>query len=499
MEFIKAIHESLSKHANNNALCINNIFYSYKDFNIEVSKIRIAIQNTIKDSEKLIGLVANDDMQTYAAIIAFWIEGKAYLPINPEHPKSRNQTIINSTEVKYIYDSTKKINFNNVNQISDQQISETKFNLSLKPVKKNDLAYIIFTSGSTGTPKGVPITYNNLNEYINAINYSNEFKLEKEDKCLQMFELTFDFSVVSYIFPLLAGACIYTVPRNSIKYFYIYKLIQKHSLTVLSLVPSIIHYLRPYFSEINAPQVRYCSFGGGALYNNIIDDWHKCLPNSKIFNYYGPTENTIYSSYYTINKDCTLNKTYNDIISIGKPLNNTTYIIIDGTNNEVNEGETGELALSSGQLTPGYWRNKEKNRESFFLKKVNNKTLRFYKTGDLCFKDKTGNYMYIGRIDFQVKIRGFRIELSEVEFHAKAKSTKKVNMVALDVYNKLGNAELGLAIESEPFETKGIFEYMKSKMPSYMIPMHVKFIKEFPHSINGKINRKELKKHFNIN
>ena len=83
--------------------------------------------------------------------------------------------------------------------------------------------------------------------------------------------------------------------------------------------------------------------------------------------------------------------------------------------------------------------------------------------------------------------------------HAKAKSEKKVNMVALDITNKLGNAELGLAIESEEFDTTEIFEHMKSKMPDYMIPMHVRFVKEFPHSINGKINRKELKTYFNIN
>ena len=98
MEFIKTIQESLSKHIKNNAFCINTIFYTYSDFSIEVSKIRTAIQNTIEDSEKIIGLVANDDIKTYAAIIAFWFEGKAYIPINPEDPKNRNQTILNATE-----------------------------------------------------------------------------------------------------------------------------------------------------------------------------------------------------------------------------------------------------------------------------------------------------------------------------------------------------------------------------------------------------------------
>jgi D-alanine--poly(phosphoribitol) ligase subunit 1 len=104
----------------------------------------------------------------------------------------------------------------------------------------------------------------------------------------------------------------------------------------------------------------------------------------------------------------------------------------------------------------------------------------------------------VGRSDFQVKIRGYRVELSEIEYHAKSVSPKKANMVAIDIENNLGNSELGLVIESEPFETVEIMEYMKTKLPNYMIPMHIRFINEFPHSINGKIDRTALRKQFNL-
>ncbi|WP_341215358.1 AMP-binding protein [uncultured Wocania sp.] len=493
MKYISNLQKSIEEHSENNAFYIGDTYYTYKDFALEVSKIRNSINKKVDGSFRLIGLIANDDIETYAAIIAFWLEGKAYVPINPEHPIDRNTEILKALETNYIFDSTEKANFEGFTLLASSTEKNIVINLTPKPVAKNDLAYILFTSGSTGSPKGVPITYNNLNEFIEAINFDGEFKLNASDKCLQMFELTFDFSVVSYIFPLLEGSCIYTVPRNSIKYFYIYKLIQKHKLTVLSLVPSIIHYLRPYFNEIHAPEVRYCSFGGGALYNDITEDWSKCIPNSKTFNYYGPTENTIYSSYYKLNTNSCQNTTHNGVISIGKPLNNIEYIIINENNQEVLPGDTGELALASGQLTPGYWKNKKRNNESFFTKTVNSKTLRFYKTGDLCFKDSQNNYMYLGRIDFQAKIRGFRIELSEVEFHAKASYAEKVNMVAIDIFNDLGNAELALAIESEPFDTKDMVIYMKAKMPDYMIPDHVKFIRELPYNTNGKIDRKKLR------
>lgn len=497
MEFIHILQQTIEKYPENNAFYIDGRFYTYRDLAISISGIRSAINNTVKESDKIIGLITNNDLETYAAIIAFWLEGKAYLPINPDHPVKRNNEILYSTKSTYVFDSQEKAKFSRCKLIKYTELTHTPIHLFPKPINSDDLAYILFTSGSTGAPKGVPISLKNLNSFVEAINFDNEFKLVPSDKCLQMFELTFDFSVVSFIFPLLAGACIYTVPRNSIKYFHVYKLIKNHKLTVISLVPSIIHYLRPYFNEINAPEVRYCSFGGGALYNNIIKEWSKCIPNCKTFNYYGPTENTIYSSYYKLNKDSNLNKVHNDVITIGKPLNNISYLIIDDNNNEVPIGTTGELAMASLQLTPGYWNNDDKNKTAFFIKNINGNPIRYYKSGDLCFKNTDGNYMYLGRIDFQVKIRGYRIELSEIEFHAKSKS--KVNMVAIDINNKLGNAELGLAIESEPFDTELIFEHMKAKMPSYMIPMHVKFIKEFPHNINGKIDRKKLRTYFDIN
>ncbi len=497
MEFVKKLQESIEKHSNHNVLCISNTFYTYKDFAIEVSKIRAEVARVVDDAEKLIGLVTNDDIQTYASIIALWLEGKAYVPVNPATPLERNSKVFELTETKYVIDSSKTSVYNDYEVISSHTIPETAISLEPKAVSGDDLAYILFTSGTTGLPKGVPITFDNVAGLVDAIEDEPEFNLVPSDRCLQMFELTFDFSVVTYLFPLLAGSCMYTIPKGAIKYFYIFKLIKEQKLTVLTMVPSIINYLRPYFPEINAPDVRYCSFGGGALHSDIAKEWSDCLPNCKIFNYYGPTEFTVYSGFYPYHKE-THTKAHNGIIAIGTPQKNTLYLVVDENNQEVPVNVSGELCLAGPQITPGYWKNPKKNAQSFFTREENGKQVRYYKTGDLCFKDSAGDFLYVGRADFQVKIRGYRVELAEIEFHAKAKSDKKVNMVALDITNNLGNAELGLAIESEEFDTQKIFDHMKTQMPDYMIPMHVRFIKEFPHSINGKVNRKELKTYFDI-
>jgi len=501
MRFIENLVHSFKENHLNNALCINDVFYSYEDFVITISKIRSKIVNTIIHSEKLIGLVTNDDIETYASIIALWLEGKAYVPVNPESPIERNIQVFELTNSKYVFDSSpisQYEQYNEFNVISSISNVPIEINLSPKKLSGGEIAYILFTSGTTGQPKGVPISFNNIQGLVDAVYAEPEFNLITSDRCLQMFELTFDFSVVTYLFPFLAGACVYTIPKGKIKYFYIFKLIKSQNLTVLTMVPSIINYLRTYFDEINAPHVRYCSFGGGALHAGIAKEWSDCLPNCKIFNYYGPTEFTVYSGFYPYNKQ-SHTKGHNGIIAIGKPQKDTSYLIVDDTNKELKTNTVGELCLAGPQITSGYWKNEDQNLKSFFSRIENNKRIRYYKTGDLCIKDNDGDFLYVGRLDFQVKIRGYRVELTEIEYHAKHCSPNKANMVAIDVYNKLGNAELVLAIESVSFDTTLIFKYLKTKLPGYMIPMHIEFIKEFPHSVNGKIDRKSLRTYFKIN
>ena len=146
-------------------------------------------------------------------------------------------------------------------------------------------------------------------------------------------------------------------------------------------------------------------------------------------------------------------------------------------------------------MTPGYWKNEEKNKEAFFYTEYNGTNTRFYKTGDLCAADEEGDIMYLGRIDSQIKVQGFRVELSEIEFFAK-EYLKKINAVAIAFTNKIHNTEIGMVIESAEFDTKELLNYMKTKMPVYMIPTQMRFEKSFPLNTNGKIDRKILKEKF---
>lgn len=483
---------SVKQYADCNAFCINNVFYSYKKFAETVSAIRDEVKR-LPDESINTGLVANDDIETYAAIIALWLEGRSYVPVNPETPRERNANVLKQAGSSVIIDSSDQPLFPELNVIRSKHLSFNEMNLVPNEVPDEALAYIFFTSGTTGVPKGVPITRSNLAGFIKAF-FALDIKMDHTDKCLQMFELTFDLSVMSYLAPLLKGACVYTIPKEKIKFNYIAELLDEHHLTVALMVPSIIQYLRPYFDEIDCASMKYSLFCGEALPLDVTKEWAACIPNAMIMNVYGPTEDTIFCTHYTYNRDGE-NKTTNGLLSIGKAMHETYTIIVNDNDEMAGPGEKGQLCLGGVQLTPGYWKNEEKNKESFFYTQYKGTKTRFYKSGDLCLADEEGDIMYLGRVDSQIKVQGFRVELSEIEFFAK-EYLQKINAVAIAFTNKINNTEIGMLIESDEFDSKELISYMKTKMPVYMIPTQVRFEKTFPLNTNGKIDRKLLKEKF---
>jgi len=491
MNLFQKLKNSIFLNNERPAFFINGLYYSYLDFAKSVSKIKLAIDQTIPENEKIIGVITNDDLETYASIIALWFSGKAYVPINVDNPMDRNENIILQAGVTTIIDSSSISSFSFFNLIKSSQLPESISELTLMSVSDDELVYILFTSGTTGIPKGVPISRLNLIAFVEAFDNMNLI-VNENDRCLQMFELTFDLSVFSFLIPLLNGACVFTIPKDKIKYSYIFELMEEQKLTVSLMVPSMLHYLRNYFNEINLPLMKYSMFCGEALPLDIAKEWSNCLPNAAIYNLYGPTEDTIFCTQYAFNKNL-INKTYHGVLSIGQVIKGTFSIIIDENNNPLSNGEIGQLCLGGSQITPGYWKNEEKNNESFFYINYEGEVHRFYKTGDLCICDEQGDLLYLGRIDFQTKIQGFRVELSEIEFHAKIFLGKK-NLVAIAFTDLIGNTEVGLAIESNEFNIDSLVDYLKFKLPVYMIPKSIIFSNGFPLNINGKVDRKELEK-----
>ncbi|MBJ2172601.1 AMP-binding protein [Aureibaculum sp. A20] len=488
-EVILPFLKSIETFENHNAFCINEHFYTYKELSNSVTKVRFALQKE-KIINKNIGLVANDDIETYASIFAIWLEGCAYVTLHPKQPMDRIMEIIDQAEISLILNSSTDLLFPSIKTIESKNLKSGIIDNLPKLTDENSLAYILFTSGSTGKPKGVQISRKNIGAFMNSF-WKTEIHINENDRCLQCFDLTFDVSVQSYLVPLTKGACIYTIPHDQIKYSYVFGLLEDYKLTFATMAPSIIRYLQPYFDEINAPNLRYNILTAEASSLDLVEEWATCIPNAEILDFYGPTEATIYCTYNKFNR-FGVNKQLNGMMSIGKAMHGVKAIIIDEKGKTLGANKKGELCVSGDQLTPGYWKNHEKNSSSFFTVEIDGSNTRFYKTGDLCYIDNEGDILLSGRLDYQVKIQGYRIELGEIEFHARY-FLKKINVVVLPFINKTKNTELALFIENEVQNTDLLIDYLKSKLPSYMIPTKTIGVSEFPINTNGKIDKNLLK------
>lgn len=470
---IHPLHNTLLRFSEQNAFYIDGTYYTYRQFAERISAIRGVIRMAEKD-EKIWGLALHDDLNTYASIFALWMEGKAYVPLHPSWPEERIESI------------KQQVGCSNVLDACDAPYTEDLLD-DWADASDDDLAYILFTSGSTGVPKGVQISRRNIATFMDSF-WKTGINITPEDRCMQVFDLTFDVSVQSYLVALTRGACVYTVPYGQVKYLYAASLIQEQHITFGAMAPSMLTYLRPYFEEFDASSMKACILTAEACPVDLMEAWYDCAKNTEIYDFYGPTEATIYCTYYKLTRGGE-NLSLNGIISIGKPLANVQAIIIRENGTLVEGQEKGELCVAGDQVTPGYWKNDEKNASSFFIRDG----VRYYHTGDLCYWHESGNIMYSGRIDQQAKIQGFRVELGEIEHHARTYFNNERRVMAIAFQNAQNLTEIALFVESEIENPKSLIDYLRSKMPSYMIPSRILFEPSFPLNKSEKIDRNALK------
>lgn len=482
--------QCVERYPERNAFFINKKAYTYQDLGNCIKGIRYLV-STSDSSNSNVGLVINDDIFTYASIFALWLEGRSYVPLHPSWPIERCNDIVDQVEIDLILDSSKKTRYENQNVIATQQeFKSTSTLVPLKDVDEEKLAYILFTSGSTGKPKGVQIMRKNVGAFMDSF-WNTGIAITEEDRCLQVFDLTFDVSVQSYLVALTRGACVYTIPYGKTKYIYAAGLIERHKITFGAMAPSMLRYLKPYFGELDASSLKTCILTAEACPIDLMEEWYKVATNTEIYDFYGPTEATIYCTYYKLEKGGQ-NKSLNGIISIGRPMDNVIGLILDEEGKKLPRGEKGELCVAGDQVTKGYWKNEEKNAEAFFCKDINGEQVRFYHTGDLCYEDEDGDIMYSGRLDHQAKIQGFRVEMGEIEHHAR-EFLGGLNVVCLAFDNKNGLTEIAMFIESDSKNSDDLVAYMKTKMPSYMIPSRIFYIPVFELNGNQKIDKNKLK------
>ena len=328
----------------NLAFCIRNQSYSYADLLFYVNGIRKMLRDDCPEAH-FIGLAGYDDIETYASILALWAEGYAFVPLSTGSPKERNDEILRQVETDYVLssrsDTESLLSAAKVAVTKDQQ-SDSELNFDLSKWEADQMMCMIFTSGSTGVPKGVPYTFKNIDCTLDAF-FSLGYELSHDDRFLQMFELTFDMSMLSYLPAWCIGASVFPIDHRQVKYLGAYQVMQEHEITFAAMVPSTLQFLKPYFAQVKLPALRYCLLGGEPLYVQLATAWMKAVPHTQVVNISGPCETTMACVGYNLDSDISKNKSHRGVLAFGYPWKNTKVLIVDEQNNEVKSGEEGEL------------------------------------------------------------------------------------------------------------------------------------------------------------
>lgn len=466
MEFLSEIHSKIYNHTNSVWCKIENKEFTYGDLQSFIQSFTPAIAQTSGP----VGLLIRDDFETYASIIACWMCGRAYVPIQPNYPDSRIKDIIELSEIQYYLDSSlTALQIETLECIKPWANEKT---VEAPSVNEHDLAYILFTSGTTGKPKGVPISFGNLQAFIEGF-FDLGYDLNQNDKFLQMFELTFDLSVMSFSIPTMLGASFYPPSKKLIKPLALYDTLESEEISFALMVPSAIDMLSPYADEMELPYLKISQFCGEALKIQQIRIWKEVCDSTQIDNVYGPTEATIYCTRYTIPPNVKNCKHHNGIVCIGEPM----------THVRLGLGNDKELYLGGKQTTMGYVKANPSQKKAFFEQDE----VWFYKSGDIGLSDEQ-EYYCLGRIDEQVKIQGYRVELAEIEFAAgMVFPNNKHKCVAIQT-----TSGWELHLVSEGVKTGAKITEVNSHLPWYMHIKQAHSLTEFPLNANGKVDKKQI-------
>jgi amino acid adenylation domain-containing protein/non-ribosomal peptide synthase protein (TIGR01720 family) len=443
--------------------------------------------------EVRVGVCLERSLET---IISFWAVLKAggvYVPIDVAYPADRFAYMLADTQLAVLLthshlrgsipypDSTKVISLD-----TDWPEAASGQNLPSLTVPEN-LAYIIYTSGSTGRPKGVSIAHRGLCNL--AAMQSNELRLTASDRVLQFVSFSFDASIWDIVMALLKGAVLCITPEAArLPGPGLLQQLLNNAITATTLPPSVLAAL----PQAELPLLQTVVATAEACTREIVAQWE---PGRRFFNGYGPTEVTVGATLF----EC---KVEDRRPPIGKPFANTQMYLLDAQLQPVPVGVPGEIYVGSVGLARGYLNNPDLTAEKFIPNPFYNLAAilpgasRLYKTGDLarCLPD--GNLDFLGRIDHQVKLRGFRIELEEIEAVLRQHEDIRQAVVVVRELEHLPNQNQLVAYviaRSQPAPTAtDLRQFLKIKLPVYMVPTAFVMLDALPLTPNNKVDRAAL-------
>ena len=463
---------------------------TYRDLSARSNQLADRLRGLGIRTGSLVALCVDRSSEMLVGLLAILKAGAAYLPLDPQFPKQRLAfmladsgagVLVTEGSLEQIFDSVTLP----IVRLDDDQMPIESVGLTQPATHASpeDLAYVLYTSGSTGKPKGVEISHRALVNLL--ISMKTQPGISREDRLLAVTTLSFDISGLEMFLPLIVGATVVIAPRPALADgAMLRRLLEQHGCTMMQATPVTWRLLLESGWQGKRGFKILC--GGEAMARELAN--RLLAGGTELWNLYGPTETTIYSTRQCVEQG-------SGPVSIGKPIANTQIYVLDSYLKPVPTGVVGDLYIGGDGLARGYLGRPELTAEKFIPSPFRTGD-RLYKTGDLARWLPQGNLDFIGRVDHQVKLRGYRIELGEIAavMEQQPEVQQAVAIVDEDTGGDPRLIAYVVAREQMTLDTRALRDALHTKLPAYMVPGSFVELDVLPVTPNGKLDRKALPK-----
>jgi amino acid adenylation domain-containing protein len=498
----QCVHEIISQQAQQTPEATAVVFadktLTYAELNAKSNQIaHYLLQLGVKPEARIGVCLERSSPLLIIALLGILKAGAAYVPLDPTFPPERLRFMMSDAELTLLLTQTslKSIITDELATINPDELEE---DISQQPifdpqikVTPEQLTYLIYTSGSTGQPKGVMIEGRSLVNILTDL--KQRLSITPNDKLLAVTTIAFDIAALELFLPLITGAQVVLPPQTAlVDPHQLATCIEHHQITIMQATPATWRLLLASGWE-GKPDLKILC-GGEALDNTLAQQLLSC--SQEVWNLYGPTETTIWSAAQKLSID--------EPVTIGHPIANTQFYVLDEHLQPVPIGVPGELYIGGTGVARGYWQRPDLTAEKFLIKtpplcasaSLREKTL--YKTGDRVRYLRDGKLEYLGRLDYQIKIRGFRIELGEIEAVLAQHPAVEQAVVTLREDEPTEPRIVAYIVSHPEIIPTELRTFLGEKLPIYMMPSAFIVLEKFPLTPNGKVDRKALPKPNNL-
>ncbi|MDD2412196.1 MAG: AMP-binding protein [Bacteroidales bacterium] len=490
------ILSNIHKKNYNNALCINNEFYTYRDLAIIAAKI----QNEIKTNypfERVFGVAFEDDINTYASVIAIWSSGKAYCLLNPDGNREDNYELIQKTGCSVIFNSSyilsKALDFTDqYTIINPNEIPATDTNLRIAFGSYNIFLFTQYKNGQTSSEL-IQFRWEDVVNAIENIKKTN-ISLNSKGRVLSFFSFSHNLSVFSFLISIKAGACFYSIPNKKNRAFITFSMVEEYSITHAFTTPHAVKMLEPFFYDIPLSSLHYLIVTGDILPVKHAQNLQKCAPNAVLYNTSSSPFIFGITAAIEIDESSKLHS-FNGLVSFGYPLNNIKYRTLSPDKSILNTGEIGELYIQNTAVEYSTIYNNENNLlDDNSKNKISEQNLDnhyLYKTGAVGYINDDNAIIPVANIYQKINMNGILVDLSLLEKHAVESSNSK-EVIAVTYNNFFGFDEIHLFIQNLSMDTSLIFQHLRNNIPEYLLPQQIHNIDQIPINEDCLVDYPEL-------